>query len=39
MKIRTLIVDDKPPGRPDLSTLLAQEPGFELVGETAGAQD
>jgi len=37
MKIRTLIVDDEPLGRLNLSTLLAQEPDFELVGEAADA--
>ena len=37
MKIRTLIVDDEPLARLNLSTLLAQEDDFDLVGECADA--
>jgi len=37
MTIRTLIVDDEPLARLNLSTLLESEPDFELVGECADA--
>jgi len=35
MKIRTLIVDDEPLARLNLSSLLEAEPDFEIVGECA----
>jgi len=38
MKIRTLIVDDEPLARLNLSSLLVDEPDFELVGECAEPQ-
>jgi len=37
MAIRTLIVDDEPLARLNLSTLLADEPDFDVVGECADA--
>ena len=33
MKIRTLIVDDEPPARALIATLLRDEPDIEVVGE------
>ncbi|HEY4611974.1 MAG TPA: response regulator, partial [Bacteroidota bacterium] len=33
MKIRTLIVDDEPPARRGLRTLIEQDRSFEVVGE------
>jgi two-component system, LytTR family, response regulator len=38
MKIRTLIVDDEPLARLNLSSLLVDEPDFELVAECAEPQ-
>jgi len=35
MPIRTLIVDDEPLARLNLSTLLAEEPDFQVIGECA----
>jgi two-component system LytT family response regulator len=37
MAIRTLIVDDEPLARLNISTLLADEPDFDIVGECADA--
>ena len=37
MAIRTLIVDDEPLARLNISTLLADEPDFDVVGECADA--
>ncbi|HEX4511677.1 MAG TPA: response regulator [Burkholderiaceae bacterium] len=37
MSVRTLIVDDEPLARLNLSTLLADEPDFDVVGECADA--
>jgi two-component system LytT family response regulator len=37
MAIRTLIVDDEPLARLNISTLLAEEPDFDVVGECADA--
>jgi two-component system LytT family response regulator len=35
MKIRTVIVDDEPPARWRIASLLNREPSFEIVGECA----
>jgi two-component system LytT family response regulator len=37
--LRVLVVDDEPPARRKLITLLAQESGIELVGEAANGLD
>jgi two-component system LytT family response regulator len=37
MAVRTLIIDDEPLARLNLSTLLADEPDFDVVGECADA--
>jgi two-component system LytT family response regulator len=39
VKIRTLIVDDEPLARQRIRTLLADEIGFELIGECANGRD
>jgi two-component system, LytTR family, response regulator len=39
VKIRTLIVDDEPPARELISTLLRDEPGIELVGQCGNGSD
>ncbi len=38
MRIRTLIVDDEPPAREKLRTLLRHEPDIDLAGECADGQ-
>ncbi len=38
-RIRTLIVDDEPPARRNLSALLPRDPAIELVGECAGGAE
>ncbi|HEY4038566.1 MAG TPA: LytTR family DNA-binding domain-containing protein [Burkholderiaceae bacterium] len=38
MKIRTLIVDDEPLARLNLTSLLAEEPDFEITGECPDGQ-
>jgi two-component system, LytTR family, response regulator len=39
MKIRTLIVDDEPPARELISTLLRDEPDIEVIGECGNGSD
>ena len=39
MKIRTLIVDDEPPARELIATLLREEPDIEVIGECGNGSD